>query len=142
MGTNKQELHDLADGLIIEDPKSIDGCIQFIESNSEGIWHGRARSMMCRRFKHIELSRADADRLLVAILGRFESGRFAEQFRDMLRLALVLDENATNAVARKLSADSRDYVRTQADWILEHHSPEKEAEQDAAGQPATRSESK
>ena len=121
MGPQKQELHALADGLLVGDPDSIDRCIDFVDSYSEGIWHGRARAMMCRRLKHIELNTSDASRLVVAILDRFQNGKFAEQFGDMLRLALVLDDDATKKVARKLSTDSRKYVRSQARWILERH---------------------
>ena len=118
----KQELQGLADGLIVADLESIERCIQFVESDSKGIWHGRARAMMCRRFKHLALEKTDADRLLKAILGRFECGDFSEQFKDMLRLALLLDKDATNASARKLSADQPRYVRSLANWILQHHS--------------------
>jgi len=124
MNTDKQELHDLADGLIIADPTSISRCIQFIESDSEGIWHGRARAMMCRRLKHIDLSQEDSARLLHAIFVRFETGNFSEQFRDMLRLASEINREATYALAQKLSGDNRDFVRHQADWLIEHHSPE------------------
>lgn len=118
----KKNLHRLADRLRNGDRDAIESCILFVESDSEGVWHGRARAMMCRRFKHIELPKEDADRLVVSILRKFELGRFAEQFRDLLRLALKLDAESTNDVARRLSNDSRSYVRRQAEWILENHS--------------------
>lgn len=135
MNPDKQELHNLADGLIISDPTSIARCIQFIESNSEGIWHGRARAMMCRRLKHIDLSQEDSARLLHAIFVRFENGNFAEQFRDMLRLASELDSKATYALAKKLSRDNRDFVKHQADWLIKHHSPKTKAEQNGVAKP-------
>jgi hypothetical protein len=89
--------------------------------------------MMCRRFKHIELPKEDADRLVVSILRQFEDGRFAEQFRDLLRLALKLDLDATNDVARRLAEDSRSYVRRQAEWILKNHSTNEGTEQAVSG---------
>lgn len=122
MMIEKKNLHRLADRLRNGDRDAIESCILFVESDSEGVWHGRARAMMCRRFKHIELPKEDVDRLVVSILRKFELGRFAEQFRDLLRLALKLDAESTNDVARRLSNDSRSYVRRQAEWILENHS--------------------
>jgi hypothetical protein len=89
--------------------------------------------MMCRRFKHIELPKEDADRLVVSILRQFEDGRFAEQFRDLLRLALKLDWDATIDLARRLANDSRSYVRRQAEWILKNHSTNEETEQAVHG---------
>ncbi len=128
----KQDLHKLADRLRNADRDTIESCIRFVESDSEGILHGRARAMMCRRFKHIELPKDDADRLVVSILRQFEDGRFAEQFRDLLRLALKLDLDATNDVAKRLAKDSRSYVRRQAEWILKNHSTNEEAESEMA----------
>jgi hypothetical protein len=89
--------------------------------------------MMCRRFKHIELPKEDEDRLVVSILRQFEDGRFAEQFRDLLRLALKLDLDATIDLARRLTKDSRSYVRRQAEWILMNHSTNEETEQAVHG---------
>ena len=85
--------------------------------------------MMCRRFKHVELSIADSERLVVAVLNRFKSGQFSEQFRDMLKLALTLDRDSTVSLARILAVDSRDYVRYHAEWILRNHQTETMAEQ-------------
>jgi len=133
MKIEKQDLHRLADRLRNADRDTVESCIRFVESESEGIWHGRARAMMCRRFKHIELPKEDADRLVVSILRQFEDGRFAEQFRDLLRLALKLDLDATNDVARRLAEDSRSYVRRQAEWILKNHSTNEGTEQAVSG---------
>ena len=125
----KSDLLTLANGLLSSDTESIRQCIEFVEFDSEGIWHGRARAMMCRRFKHVELSIADSERLVVAVLNRFKSGQFSEQFRDMLKLALTLDRDSTVSLARILAVDSRDYVRYHAEWILRNHQTETMAEQ-------------
>jgi hypothetical protein len=113
MKIEKQDLHRLADQLRDTDRETIESCIRFVESDSEGTWHGRARAMICRRFKHLELPKEGADRLVVSILRQFEDGRFAEQFRDSLRLALKLDLDATINLSRRLAKDSRSYVRRQ-----------------------------
>ncbi|BDS07406.1 hypothetical protein NT6N_24460 [Oceaniferula spumae] len=125
MQLDKQALHGLCDRLIGKDADAIEDCIRFIESDSEGIWHGRARAMMCRRLKHIALSEVDSDRLITSIFDRFKSGNFSHQFRDMLHLAIDLDRTSTLALARQLSGDSREFVRRQAAWIIQHHSEQK-----------------
>ena len=84
---------------------------------------------MCRRLKHIDLCHRDSNRVLRAILDRFASGNFAEQFRDMLRLAVTLDSEATYSVAQELSSDRRGFVRRQAEWLVQNHSPKTNAEQ-------------
>lgn len=105
------------------DPESIARCIEFIEAESKGIWHNRARAIMCRRLKHVELSNEDSERLVASILNKFETGKFAQQFKDLLKLALTLHKGATLELAATLSSDTRAYVKRQADWLIEHHSP-------------------
>ncbi len=118
----KLDLHNLADLLLLDDPNAIEVCIQFVEANTEGIWHGRARAMMCRRLKHCTLCPKQRQRLVFCLAERLHSGHFSEQFKDQLRLALHLDVPTTLAVALACRADSRNYVRRYAEWILAHHS--------------------
>lgn len=116
----KDDLYQLADRLLVDEPSAIATCIEFIEAETEGIWHGRARAMMCRRLKHCSLSDSQRVRLVSSITERLHSGHFAEQFRDQLRLALHLDPQRVFAVARSCCDDHRDYVRRYADWLLSH----------------------
>ena len=77
--------------------------------------------MMCRRLKHAELSNAQRESLVGVILWRLTSGRFSEQFRDQLRLALQLDVNATLVVAQREVQNTKPHVRRLAEWLLKLH---------------------
>jgi hypothetical protein len=116
----KADLHDLADRLLIDDPDAIEVCIAFIEADTAGIWHGRARAMMCRRLKHCTLRESQSDRLVLCIVEQLRSGNFSQQFRDRLRLALYLDKQITLNIAVACLSDRRNYVRRHAEWILNH----------------------
>ena len=115
---NKADLHALADRLLVCDDEALQQCIEFFESESLGVWHGRARAMMARRFKHCSLTRAQATRLIGVILERFVQGRFSEQFKDQLRLALHLDADKVVAAARGCKSARLEHVRRYAEWIL------------------------
>ena len=117
---DKGGLHHLADRLLFDEPAAIMACIEFIEAETKGIWHGRARAMMCRRLKHCSLSSSQRTRLVSCITERLCSGNFSEQFRDQLRLALHLDSTRVFAAARSCVHDHHDYVRRYADWLLTH----------------------
>lgn len=117
---HKEDLHQLADRLLSDDPEAIELCVAFIEADTPGNWHGRARAMMARRLKHCTLNPQQHSRLIEAILGRLVSGRFAEQFKDQIRLVLYLDAATTFAIARTCLDHPREYVRRYAAWILAH----------------------
>ncbi len=114
----KGDLHHLAGRLLSDEPSAIATCIEFIEAETKGIWHGRARAMMCRRLKHCSLSSSQRTRLVSCITERLCSGHFPEQFRDQLRLALRLDATRVSTIARSCAHDHRDYVRRYAAWLL------------------------
>jgi hypothetical protein len=118
----KWGLRDLADLLLLDDANAIEACIQFVEADTEGNWHGRARTMMCRRLKHCTLDTMQRQRLVFCITERLRSGHFSEQFKDQLRFALHFDIQTTLAVALACRTDSRNYVRRYAEWLLDHHS--------------------
>ena len=117
---SKGDVIHLADELKSGSVEAIEKAVRFVCADTEGLWHGRGRAMMCRRMKHLELPRAHRDRLVGTILGRLETGHFSEQFRDQLRLAMQLDERKSFAVAQKVVSSDRDYVRRYAKWILSH----------------------
>lgn len=117
---NKAELHELADRLLLDDPTGIKQCVQFFETDTKGLWHGRARAMMVRRFKHCSLSPNQSARLVHSIIERFLAGDISEQFRDQLRLAMHLDAPRLFGAALAQRSDSRRYVRRFAEWILSH----------------------
>jgi hypothetical protein len=119
---SKIELHRLADGLLVEEPGAVETCVRFVIAESTGHWHGRARAMICRRLKHIELELSQREMLVECITARLASGRFSEQFRDQLRLALALDPEKTYACARAGAASAKPYIRRYATWVLAHAS--------------------
>jgi hypothetical protein len=118
---SKIDLHDLINGLARKDPGVVGTCVDFILADTQGSWHGRARSIMCRRLKHCPLIEQQRRELVTRITERLAQGSFAQQFRDQLRLAMHLDRSATVEVAREcLSGFSKDHVRRSALWVLKH----------------------
>jgi hypothetical protein len=117
---DKIELHALADGLHSSDPDAVEWCITFMEAETSGVWHGRARAMMARRLKHCQLSAKQRSRVVRAVLDRLASGRFSEQFKDQLRLVLQLRPTAAYKVARECQAGAPPHVRRYCAWVLSH----------------------
>ncbi|MBD2018122.1 hypothetical protein H6F96_29680 [Microcoleus sp. FACHB-53] len=111
---------NLADRLGLNDPDAVESCIKFIESNTKGVGHGRARALMCRRLKHCTLTPQQRVRLVRYVIDRLHTGDFAQQFKDQLRLALFLDSPSLFEAAQKSLTDEREYVRRYANWILAH----------------------
>jgi hypothetical protein len=117
---SKTELHALADGLIMLDQGSLDRCVEFVISETRGLWHGRARAIMCRRLKHCQLGRTHHTQLVNCITDRLISGEFSEQFKDQLRLLMRLDLNKAFEAARKSAANAKPHVARYAQWVLSH----------------------
>ena len=117
---SKTEVRAIADELLTGDPNAVEEAVRFVCAETINLWHGRGRAMMCRRMKHVELSRGQQGRLVVAILGRLASGDFSEQFRDQLRLAMRLDPEGTSKLARRSLKSDKAHVRRFAAWVLSH----------------------
>ena len=117
---DKGELIALCDRLRTDDPDSVEKCVAFLESETKGVWHGRARAMMARRLKHCRLSDLQRTRAMKAILGRLVSGRFSEQFKDQLRFVMSIAPAKAFAVARSCQAAAAEHVRRYATWMLSH----------------------
>lgn len=116
----KRDLHTLADGIILEDQWSIDFCVDFVAAETKGLWHGRARAMMCRRLKHSALGRKQRTQLVKVISERLASGDFSEQFKDQLRLAMHLDMDTTLEAAHKALKTKKGHAIRYAQWVLSH----------------------
>jgi hypothetical protein len=114
----KMELLELANRLLEQDPIAIELCVAFFEVETSGIWHNRARAMIARRLKHCRLSKDQRTGLVRVILDRLSSGRFAQQFKDQLRLAIQLEPNRVRAVASTCQDAAPDHVRRYAAWVL------------------------
>lgn len=118
---SKMDLLALCDRLLRDEAAAVEQCVAFIEAETLRLWHGRARAKMARRLKHCSLAADQRDRLVRSILQRLGSGRFSEQFKDQLRLALHLDAAHVYKVARHYSAASPiEHVRRYAAWLLRH----------------------
>ncbi len=116
----REELRALCDRLLTDDSNAVEECIAFIEAETMGLWHGRARAMMARRLKHCRLSLPQRTRVVRAILDRLVSGRFSEQFKDQLRFVLQVAPERAFAVARSCQGAAAEHVRRYATWILSH----------------------
>jgi hypothetical protein len=57
-------------------------------------------------------------RLVDVIIERLQSGRFSEQFKDQLTMAMRFDPNRMRAVANRLKSDDTEYIRRHAAWVL------------------------
>ena len=117
---DKGELIALCDRLLTDDSDAVEECIAFIEAETMGLWHGRARAMMARRLKHCRLSQPQRTRIVRAILDRLVSGRFSEQFKDQLRFVLQVAPERAFTVARDCQGAAAEHVRRYSTWILSH----------------------
>ena len=119
---DKGNLYDLADGLLSCEGPAIEKCIEFVLAETKGVWHGRARAMMCRRLKHCQIAPKLCQKLVACITDRLTTGDFSEQFRDQLRLAMQLDPRRTFTAAEKcLGSAQRAHIRRLATWVLAHN---------------------
>lgn len=117
---SKVQVRTLADSLLGAEPNAVETCVRFVCAETVGLWHGRGRAMMCRRLKHIQLDQDQKKRLTDCILHRLSTGRFSEQFRDQLRLALHLDVRGTFAAAKRALDGGKPHVQRYAQWVLSH----------------------
>lgn len=115
---SKVELHQLSDALLNQNPLIIERCVQFVLAETHGLWHGRARAMMCRRLKHCELGRTQRTELVACIANRLSHGNFSEQFKDQLRLAMHLDSEKIMKVSQSCLSSPMHHVQRYAKWVL------------------------
>lgn len=121
---SKVQVRALADALPGGQADAIETCVQFVcaetGTGTGNVWHGRGRAMLCRRLKHVPLAQHQRDRLVECILHRLATGRFSEQFRDQLRLALHLDRGRSLAVAQCALEVGKPHTARYARWVLSH----------------------
>jgi len=117
---SKLELHHLAEGLLNPGPWVVERCVEFVLAETRGIWHGRARALMCRRLKHCHLGRTHSNELLVCIINRLKNGTFSEQFKDQLRLAMHIDHSLVAKASSASLGSQKQHVRRYAQWVISH----------------------
>jgi hypothetical protein len=115
---SKLELLRLSEELLDNDPVVVEYCVAFVCAETRGLWHGRARAMMCRRLKHAQLARSQNEKLQACILGRLEQGNFSEQFKDQLRLAIGLAPKTAVAACQRSLSSTLPHVRRYCAWAL------------------------
>ena len=128
----REEAREMCDFLIEGPPVGLTWCLEFFILDTKELWHNRARALIARRLKHIQLTNAQKRLLVDKIIFRFKTGDISEQFKDQLRLAIHLDNSSLEQAATDFSNDSRSYIRRYAAWILNHANT---AEQGAAANP-------
>ncbi|WP_233148597.1 hypothetical protein [Rhodopirellula sp. MGV] len=113
----KANLHSLINEVKLGQPDAIRRAAEFVAAESFGMWHNRARAKLCRYFKNHPPPAEECDRMVNAIASRLIEGRFSEQFKDQLSMAIRLSpDRMANALPLAESSD-REYVRRYASWL-------------------------
>lgn len=115
----KQELDNLISLLKCDDSKAIKECVAFTLTESFGLWHNRARAKICRNLKNRQFAPDLKQRLVSVIINRLETGRFYEQFKDQLAMAIRFDPVRMQAAAEGLNSNETDYIRRYAFHVLQ-----------------------
>ena len=113
----KSELHLLVRNVKSGDSDAISRAVIFVSSESFGMWHNRARAKLCRHFKNHPPSDSECLPMVTAIVARLVEGRFYEQFKDQLSMAIRFDPSQLKAAAAIASESESEYVRRYAAWV-------------------------
>ncbi|WP_039962531.1 hypothetical protein [Rhodopirellula europaea] len=113
----KSELHTLINDVKAGDQDAIARATAFVSAESFGMWHNRARAKLCRYFKNHPPSPDQCRRMVDAIINRLTDGRFSEQFKDQLSMAIRLAPDGMADAAALASGSERGYIRRYATWV-------------------------
>lgn len=91
--------------------------VDFVTAESFGLWHNRARAKLCRHFKNHPPTEEERGRMVDAVTARLIDGRFFEQFRDQLSMAIRFAPERMADVADVASRSDREYVRRYAERV-------------------------
>ncbi|QDT07757.1 hypothetical protein K227x_61850 [Rubripirellula lacrimiformis] len=111
------ELRSLVNEVKLGDPDATSRATVFVASESFGLWHNRARAKLCRYFKNHPPTDGECKRMVDAIVNRLLDGRFSEQFKDQLSMAIRFDADRLADAAKTAACSDKDYVRRYAAWI-------------------------
>jgi hypothetical protein len=115
---SKPELIALIDRLKRGDDEVIHELVVFTLTESRGLWHGRARAKICRNLKNHPPDATLQSNLVDTIAERLIYGRFSEQFRDQLSMAIRFAPDRMRTIAESLLTSDKTYVRRYADWVI------------------------
>lgn len=111
------ELHALIDDVKRGDAEAASRAVVFVTAESFGMWHNRARAKLCRYFKNHPPSDDECRAMVDAIIGRLTEGRFSEQFKDQLSMAIRFDPHRIAEAVAVASRSDKEYIRRYADWV-------------------------
>lgn len=114
----KSDLHSLIADVKRGDSDATDRAVAFVTAESFGMWHNRARAKLCRYFKNHPPSDDQRDSMVNAIACRLINGRFYEQFKDQLAMAIRFDHLRIAEAANVASNSDKDYIRRYAAWVF------------------------
>lgn len=98
-------------------PHATERATAFVVSESFGIWHNRARAKLCRYFKNHPPASEYCQQMVDAIINRLIEGRFSEQFKDQLSMAIRFAPVRMADSASLASKSERGYIRRYAEWV-------------------------
>ncbi len=113
----KMELHALIADVKSGDIDATSRAVEFVAAESFGLWHNRARAKLCRYFKNHPPPDREITRLVDAIVARLVDGRFYEQFKDQLSMAVRLAPDRMIDAVKLAEQSDKDYVRRYADRL-------------------------
>ncbi len=113
----KPELHSLIEDVKRGDPDAATRAVAFVTAESFGMWHNRARAKLCRYFKNQPPSDNQCRSMVDAIINRLIDGRFYEQFKDQLSMAIRFAPDRMAEAAAVAPHSDKEYIRRYADWV-------------------------
>jgi len=115
----KAELNDMIERVKRGDRSLVYELVVFTLAESWGIWHGRARAKICRYLRNHPPDATLQSKLVDTVCTRLETGRFSQQFRDQLRMAIRFSADRMRLLADSLLSSEKMYIRRSAAWVLQ-----------------------
>ena len=116
---DKQDLDVLIAWVQRDDAHAISEAVAFTLAESRGIWHGRARAKICRNLKGRNIDPRLREALVQTICNRLVTGKFSQQFKDQLTMALRFRPAQMQQCAQEALESPKWYVRRYARWVLD-----------------------
>jgi len=113
----KSELHWLIEDVKRGDSDAATRAVEFVTAESFGLWHNRARANLCRYFKNHPPPDDQCRSMVDAIVSRLIEGRFYEQFKDQLSMAIRFSPDRLAEAATVASSSEKEYIRRYAAWV-------------------------
>ena len=114
---SKSQLHHLIADVQNKDPLAVQKAVRFIAGESLGMWHNRARAKLCRHFKRNPPGTEQQAMLVDCIAQRLGEGRFYEQFKDQLAMAVSFSPDKMAEAAEIAMKSDRRYIRKYGKWL-------------------------